>query len=325
MEIQMKEYRKSVRKEASHVGWGLSIYNIFLMLMIMLQFFIAGVTMVVQNPTAELNDAIFDQIVEQCEASGTFYLIGVSIGLLILLAFFRQSITITSIMQKNRKMSAVKFLCVLCIFMSVQFLFNIFGSLFESGLNLIGYSAMEDIESAASVSTTVSMFLYASFIGPIAEELVYRGFVLRSFQKYGKIVAIVISSILFAVMHENIPQGVFAFGVGIVLSYVTLEYSIYWAIALHVINNCIFSDVLGWLFNTAGISEPVQESISMAIFAIFAVAAACILWKKRQRVKEFINGNKTEKKVYVYILSAVGIFLFIAVEMFMALKGIQRL
>ena len=37
-------------------------------------------------------------------------------------------------------------------------------------------------------------------------------------------------------MHGNIPQAVFAIFVGVVLGYVTIEYSIWWAILLHIFN-----------------------------------------------------------------------------------------
>ena len=78
-------------------------------------------------------------------------------------------------------------------------------------------------------------------IGPIAEEIVYRGFVMNILKPYGKHFAIVCSAIIFGIMHANIHQIFFAILVGLVLGYVAMEYSLKWAVALHIFNNCIFS------------------------------------------------------------------------------------
>lgn len=265
METQRKENRKRIKKDATHVGWGLSIYTILTILIVMIPFLIAGVYLGVNYPDASEQDAIFTQVMEQCEASGTFSIIGVCLGTLFLFAFFRKSVTVSTLTQKGKKMNINIFLQVLCVFFSCQFFFIICDNLLEKGLNLIGYSAVADMEAASEISTTVSMFLYASIVGPIVEELIYRGFVLCSFQKYGKVAAIIISSILFGVMHANIPQGMFAFAVGLVLGYVAIEYSIWWAIALHIFNNCIFNDLFGMALS--GLNEQIMPQCTIYVMS----------------------------------------------------------
>ena len=48
-------------------------------------------------------------------------------------------------------------------------------------------------------------------------------------------------------MHGNFPQGLFAVAAGVVFGYIASEYSIRWSIALHILNNVIFSEALGKL------------------------------------------------------------------------------
>lgn len=325
MEQETREKRKKIRKEASRVGWGLTIYAIVFFAIVIIPFVAAGIYMLVNYPSLTEQDAMYIQIMEKCEASGLFYIIAVCLGTVFLSLFFRKSVTASSIMRVEKKMDAVSFLQVLCVFMGGQILFTVASQAMESGLNVIGYSAMDCIESASDMSTTLSMFLYASFIGPIAEELAYRGFVLRIFQKYGKMAAVLISALLFGIMHANIPQGIFAFGVGLVLGYVTVEYSIGWAIALHIINNFIFSDGLGWVLSVSGLSQQMQNNISTIIFAFFAIAAVIVLWVRRSTVKAFLTENKTSQKVYGYILLNGGMILFVAVKMFSAVGSLQKL
>jgi hypothetical protein len=82
--------------------------------------------------------------------------------------------------------------------------------------------------------------LYVMIIGPIFEEIVYRGILYGGMRRkgHGVITATIFSSVLFALMHLNINQGVNAFIVGIVFAYVyektgNLRASIW----LHMLNN----------------------------------------------------------------------------------------
>lgn len=320
-----KETKKAYRKEANHVGWGLIIYNIFIAIIVMIPFFVSGIYLLIQYPGCTEEDEIYIRTMERCMSTGLFYLIAVTLGTLFLFIFFRKRITVAEITQKGKEMDKTAFCKLLCIFMSGQTLFSLFADLLEKGLNLMGYSAIEEIEAASAISTTLSMLLYASFIGPVVEELIYRGIVLRIFQHYGKTVAIFLSALLFGLMHENIPQGAFAFGLGIVLGYVALEYSVYWAILLHIVNNFIFGDVLGWLLAVSGLNAQMQELVYQAVVFLFVIPSVVILWRERRNVREYIKENKADKKAYAVVFSSVSILLFLAIELFVAITGLQKI
>ena len=56
---------------------------------------------------------------------------------------------------------------------------------------------------------------------PIQEELMYRGLIYKNIeQRYNHIKAAVISSMVFAVMHMNLSQGIYAFLMGFVLAFI---------------------------------------------------------------------------------------------------------
>ena len=57
------------------------------------------------------------------------------------------------------------------------------------------YTTSDSLEDA---SGTLAMILYAGFLGPIVEEVIFRGVVLRGFAKYGKVFAIVTSALPFS-------------------------------------------------------------------------------------------------------------------------------
>ncbi len=58
-------------------------------------------------------------------------------------------------------------------------------------------------------------------IGPVAEELVYRGFVYQHLRRRGShTAAALLSALLFGVLHFNLVQGAYAFVLGLLLAYI---------------------------------------------------------------------------------------------------------
>ena len=91
--------------------------------------------------------------------------------------------------------------------------------------------------------TWISLILNIFVIGilpAVLEEAVFRGCVLRVLRPYGDGFAVVISAILFGLMHGNIRQIPFATLVGLILGwlYVTTN-SIFWPMLIHFINNAL--------------------------------------------------------------------------------------
>lgn len=63
------------------------------------------------------------------------------------------------------------------------------------------------------------MFLLIGLFGPLVEEIVFRGFFLQSYQRTGRIIgSMIISSILFGLMHMNFNQFAYGAAMGIMLS-----------------------------------------------------------------------------------------------------------
>ncbi|WP_175578327.1 CPBP family intramembrane glutamic endopeptidase [Bifidobacterium jacchi] len=82
---------------------------------------------------------------------------------------------------------------------------------------------------------------YAWFLAPIVEEIVFRGVVMGTLKPLGRKFAILTSAIMFGLFHDDLVQGLFAFGLGLILGFVAMEYSLLWSIALHMFNNAVLS------------------------------------------------------------------------------------
>lgn len=96
------------------------------------------------------------------------------------------------------------------------------------------------IQAEQTLNTSiVYAILSACIIAPIIEEVVFRGIILNGMLKrYSPTTAIVISSLIFAIIHGNIHQAVNAFVLALIIGYVFYKTrSIYLAIFCHFINN----------------------------------------------------------------------------------------
>ena len=310
---------KKMKKDMKRTGWGLIWYTLINLLT-------ATIVIAVQTILFELNPVegmSLEEFAANLENEGTYMIIGVFVGFLFLRLFMRKQVQKEMLYLENRTMTAEKFWQILCIFMTAQFVFSLFASLMEAGLNVIGYSAMESIEAATGGSQTLSMFLYASFVAPVMEELVYRGLIFRALRKYGKLFAIVTSAILFGVMHANLPQMAFAMAVGFVLAYVTEEYSIKWAIVLHIINNFVFAELIGLLGKVFG--EGFSEALNGLVVFGFFIAGCVVIWKNREKVKAYFAENKEEEKKYVCVFTRLPMVLFVIFNLLIAISVIQPL
>lgn len=85
----------------------------------------------------------------------------------------------------------------------------------------------------------IYLLLTICVFAPFIEEFIYRGLFLNGLlKKYSPKVAIILSALIFAIAHRNIPQGVNAFFLGLFLATVYYKtHSLYICIFMHFINN----------------------------------------------------------------------------------------
>ena len=83
-------------------------------------------------------------------------------------------------------------------------------------------------------------FISTVVVAPLVEEFAFRGAVLGSLRKYGDGLAIIVSAVMFGLVHGNIRQIPFAFLSGVVLGFITVKSGSLWmGILAHAVNNGI--------------------------------------------------------------------------------------
>ena len=156
----------------------------------------------------------------------------------------------------------------------------------------MGYNFEEAVDMASSSSVLFSAFIYSVIIAPVAEEILCRGIVMQYLEKYGKSFAVLITAMLFGLLHQNIVQFPITMMIGILFGYLAQRYSLTAAIILHVLNN-LSVEITGWLGEKFDIIWMLDT-----IFLFFcAFASMFIVWKKRKTISAFLK-QKNEMPVF---------------------------
>lgn len=315
--------KKIVKKHINHILRGILFYSILTIFIVMADAVIRTVGLMMYYPDGAQMNAAVDALLEDIASHGSSSIVAVLLGTAFLFVYFRKDTLFQPMFAVRQKPSLRILVMLVCFMMATQFIFSFMAEAAEAGANLLGYSFMSAIEAATETSETVSMFLYAALVGPIVEEIIYRGFVMNSLQRYGKTFAIVVSAAIFGIMHGNLLQGIFAFMAGIVFGYAAMEYSIYLSMILHVINNCLFGDIFVWL--TVDLSEKGRDMLYMAVIGGFFVAACVLAYRNRKKIVSYFSSNQGHKKYYRYAFTALWMVLFILLEGFLMLEGIEKI
>lgn len=133
-----------------------------------------------------------------------------------------------------------------------------------------------------------------AIIPAFVEELLFRGTICRSLTVYGKGTAIVISAVLFALMHTNVEQLLYTFVAGLFFAWIYVETkSIIFPILLHFLNN--FISVLGEILyqNCTSMVYNLYVSLSNIFILLFGLicCVAFLAYIKKHKIK-FEKGIK---------------------------------
>lgn len=223
---------------------------------------------------------------ENPDESGVPYFFAVAAELFIIFVATNKK-TQRQLFDVYRQPTAAKFFQWVCFLGLTQIIFSYTSTLIEMLLNFFHLSAQNQEENATGANETLSMFIYGSFLAPFGEEILFRGFLLQNFKRYGVRFAIIFSAILFGIYHGNIVQTPFAFILGLLLGYITVSYGLKYAIAVHIFNNMVLADFLDRFLQL--FSENTATTISTIIMGSLALGGLYYLYRfwHTQRQKLF--------------------------------------
>lgn len=295
-----KQINKWLRRRFSIVGWVLIGYYLLMNLMVLLEVLLGDLVWMLQlyggNPGAY-----------GAAETAWGYIMAITIGLILLHAWKGGDFWREEVLARKSRMKPGVFLCLLILGMGAQMVNSFWITGLETLLNPFGLSAIGILESVSGSADTLSMFLYASILAPVGEELLFRGYVLRSLKPFGTRFAVWGSAILFGLFHGNLLQTPYAILMGLLLGYVTVEHSIGWSIMIHLFNNLVLADLLTRL--TASWSDMAYGMLNMLLFGGGFLMAVGILVRNRKNIRDYRNHEWIDKRVVKWFFLNSGVII----------------
>ncbi|MBQ0110955.1 MAG: CPBP family intramembrane metalloprotease [Oscillospiraceae bacterium] len=152
--------------------------------------------------------------------------------------------------------------------LAASYVVGIFASVCEN----FGFEPKQpDAGTPDGVFGFIAYLLMVSVIPAICEEFIFHGAIMQSLRKFGDMTALVVSTILFALMHANLIQIPFALVAGFVMGYAALKTdSLIVPMLIHFCNNFI-ATMFNYVASTTG-SAVVEYLLMLLEFAIIAAA-----------------------------------------------------
>src|SRR5699024_5279410 len=156
-------------------------------------------------------------------------------------------------------------------------------------------SQMEMIENFLKGDHNIWLTLFhVALVPAVCEEVLYRGYVLRAFQKSWSIwPAIIISGLFFGMYHVQLSNLLTLASIGIILAYITwTTRSIFPAMAAHFVNNG-GSVLVGKYYPESAFAEMTPESMPpvWAVIISLAISANIVYWLYNQHKKRTAGGG----------------------------------
>ncbi len=184
-----------------------------------------------------------------------------------------------------------------------DYISSVIATLFEQiGITL---TSVPDFEVPTS-GTDLFLFAFSTIVPPaIIEEFALRSVTMQPLRKFGDKFAIIMTALVFGLMHRNAVQGIFAFIAGIVFGYIAIAANSIWpAVIVHALNNG-FSVLLNVLNETNEETANKVYALVISIVMVAGIFSAVIffLFGKRNKLRNPMPILPIKEKVKSFLLN----------------------
>ncbi|NMA06269.1 MAG: CPBP family intramembrane metalloprotease [Ruminococcaceae bacterium] len=190
--------------------------------------------------------------------------------------------------------------------------------IYVSIMNMLGLKGVDVV--IPFPDNTVGRIIYLlqyALMPAFLEELLFRGVLLERLRKYGNVLAITMSSLVFALIHGNVVGFLFIFMLGLVFGYIAvLSESLIPSIIMHLLNNSIALLTSNFENDVWAISA---ISISIIAFGIVGIIVTAVYISTNKYKKQFSvprEKGPIMSRVYNFLLTP-GMIIFICVTLAM--------
>ena len=180
--------------------------------------------------------------------------------------------------------------------LSIAMIANYVSNMTIGVFDMFGIDANVDIDYKCDNLLEVILF-YASvaLLPALVEEFAFRGVILKIMRKHSDSLAVVVSGVMFGLMHGNFTQIPFALVVGLILAYITVKTNtLIPAMIIHFLNNSL-AVTMTLLTSNENISDTIVEYINIVLMiaiAILGIISFSIIATKHKGFFKLYGANK---------------------------------
>lgn len=152
----------------------------------------------------------------------------------------------------------------------------------------------EPSEMTLTLPMVIMLFISIGLVPAFCEEFLFRGLILRNLLPYSGKIAIIISAVMFGLMHQNIYQIIYTTVAGIVMGYIYYKTDSLWCtVLMHFFNNSVSVVELviyGNVENAEFVNLMIDISLMVAGVLCFTVLTVRYVKNKRREIKRAEEG-----------------------------------
>ncbi len=300
------EEKLSIKRSAKMIGLSLLIFM--------------GISLawsVVYLFVAKLLGLEYNQALEMMKEPAILQVIQIAVSILLftvpfLLVFkgFGQRISELVPLQKPKKG-----LILPMFFLGIAFcgFANIAVSVLQEFFSSLGIHYSVDYPASPTGRFGFILSLLSTVITPaLVEEFACRGLIMGSLRKYGDGFAIMVSSILFGLLHGNFEQMPFAFLVGLVLGFIAVETGSLWVgVAVHGFNNLVSVVFEYFLNNLSGATQNLIYGAFLMVSLLLGFVGLLLVKDQNHGFRfQKAQTESSEKQKYKWFFSSVPVLIF---------------
>ncbi len=181
-----------------------------------------------------------------------------------------------------QSIGAADFLMILVMCFGVTLIGGLLGEMVNAAIGAIqGSTVVNRVEESVRGNSFWISFLLTGIFAPVIEELVFRKVLVDRLARYGEAAAVVMSGLMFGLIHGNFSQFFYAVFLGVLFAFIYAKTGrVRYTIALHIIINT-FSTLMLFMDEHA-IAPAVLIAFDVLIYGL-SIAGIILLVVKRKK------------------------------------------
>lgn len=196
-----------------------------------------------------------------------------------------------------KRLSAGSFMRAFGLCVLISYVGSVLSRIFNAWLEVVTGKTSDDSALSAMMenSSLWVVMLVVGIIGPLMEELLFRKMLLERLRPYGEKPALLYTALIFGLIHGNLSQFFYAFGIGLILGYLYLRTNTLWHGALlHILFNLLFGVMASYLQGKSESGEGWMMAAALLGWLILAMGIVGIVAAVRLRRRVFFLPNYYE-------------------------------